>query len=97
MSFGAGMGAGLGAGLGTGVAIGMSAGKRRACQEIREHVAATGVTIRDANGTEIDIETFLDSAVPARPAISSRSKFGLTAALLLGVAILGILVYWAAR
>ena len=45
MSFAAGIGAGMGAGIGTGIAIGMSSGKKRACEEMREHFHVNGLTV----------------------------------------------------
>ena len=93
MSFGAGMGAGMGAGIGSGIAIGVPTGKKQACQQIREYVKTNALTIHDASGAEVDIETVLSKAVLDRSLERPSNKILLAILLLLGVAVLGVLSF----
>jgi hypothetical protein len=89
MSFGA----GLGAGIGSGIAIGVPTGKKQACQQIREYAKTNALTIHDALGAEVDIETVLSKAVLDRSLEQPSNKILLTILLLLGVAMLGVLSF----
>ena len=89
MSFAAGMGAGIGCGL----AIGMSSGKKQACQQIRNHVETNAISIHDATGAEVDVETFISSALRDRSLEQPGKRIALVILVLLGAATLGVLLF----
>jgi hypothetical protein len=95
MSFGAGMGAGMGCGVGAGLAMGVSAGRRRACEEVREYVQTHGLTIHDATGNNVELDTLLANALTDTASASQRGRFLLAMLVLLGLATFGVLSYLA--
>ena len=93
MSFAAGIGAGMGAGIGTGIAIGMSSGKKRACEEIREHFHVNGLTVHDHSGKEMDLEEVLARIASGECSSKNVRTVALAISLLLGVLAGGLVLY----
>lgn len=63
------------------------------CQQIREYVKTNALTIHDASGAEVDVDTFLSKAVLDRSLEQPGKMIVLAILLLLGVATLGILFF----
>ena len=95
MSFGAGMGAGMGAGIGAGIAIGIGSGQKRAQDQIREYLVTHELTIHDATGKEVSIETLLSEAT-ATGECSNKGwvAVAIIIALLVGIALFAVLAYF---
>ena len=97
MSFAVGIGAGMGAGIGTGIAIGISSGKKQACEEIRDHFHANGLTIHDRSGKEMNLEEVLAPIASGECSSKNVRTVALVISLLLGILAAGLVLHLVLR